>query len=373
MKMPLRPTQALIDLQAIRHNVGIVRERVGPDCKIAVAVKADAYGHGSLPVSRAALEAGADALCVALPQEGVELRQALPSVPVLVMVPAAPSDVGTVVGHDLTQTVDDEQDLLELDRAASRCGKRAKVHLKVDTGMGRLGVRPAEVAALVRRAAGLGNIELEGIFSHFATAPDPDQSVARRQLATFRQVCGELADAGVPVKLRHMANSAAVLSLPESHLDMVRPGIMIYGLRPAPHLGEGIVPAMTVTSRIVKLKTMRPGEPVSYGGTYRCPEARRIATIPMGYADGYRRGLSDRFHVIVRGGKAPVVGRVCMGMFMVDVSGVEGVKRGDEVLILGRSGEDHLPAEEMAQALGTISYEIVTGISRRVPRLYRGT
>ena len=369
----MRPTQALIDLQAIRHNVGIVRQRVGPDCKIAVVVKADAYGHGAISVSRAALEAGADTLCVTLPQEGAELRRAFPSVPILVMVLADPSDVATVVEHDLTQTVDDEQDLLALDRAASLCGRRAKVHLKVDTGMGRLGVRPAEAAALVRRAAGLRSVELEGIFSHFATADNPDQGFARRQLGAFRQVCDGLADAGMPIKLRHMANSAAVLSLPESHLDMVRPGIMIYGLRPAPHLGEGIVPAMTVTSRIVKLKTMRPGEPVSYGSTYRCPESRRIATIPMGYADGYRRGLSGRFHVIVRGARAPVVGRVCMGMFMVDVSGVAGVKKGDEVLILGRSGEDHLPTEEMARALGTISYEIVTGISRRVPRLYRET
>ena len=348
-----------------------MRERVGPACKIAVVVKANGYGHGSLEVSRAALEAGAERLCVALPSEGAELRGAFPSVPILVFGPVFPSEVETVVYHDLTQTVDDEEALAHLDSTAALYGQTAKIHIKVDTGMGRIGLRPGEVKAFAQRAASLRNVRIEGIYSHFATADDRDPTFAREQLAAFLEVAGELEDHGLGVEIRHMANSAAVLSLPESHLDMVRPGVMIYGLRPASHLGEKIRPAMTVVSRVAKLKVLPSGASVSYGRAYRCRGSRNIATIPMGYADGYRRGLSDRFYVLVRGQRAPVVGRICMDMFMVDVSEVAGVRKGDEVLIFGTRGDDHLPAEDMAEALGTIPYEIVTGIGPRVPRAYR--
>jgi alanine racemase len=236
--------------------------------------------------------------------------------------------------------------------------------------MGRVGLQPEEVIPFMERAARRERIRFGGVCSHFATA-DGDRAFAERQLAAFLDVVGRLQERGFELGLRHMANSAAVLSLPESHLDMVRPGIMLYGLRPAPELGEGLKPVMTVVSRITKLKVVPDGTPVSYGSTYRSRGRRSIATIPMGYADGYRRGLSNRFHVIVRGKKAPVAGTVCMDMFMADVSDIEGVAKGDEVLIFGKRGDDLLPAEEMAEALGTINYEIVTGISPRVPRLYR--
>jgi len=364
-----RPTQALIDLSAVRHNVGVVRDKVGPHCRIAAVLKADGYGHGAVEVARTALDAGAVMLCVALPREGAELREHFPSVPILVFGPVFPDEAETIAGHDLTQTVEDEEILLHLDRAAARCGRTLKVHLMVDTGMGRVGLQPHEVVPFMQRAARHAHLGFEGVESHFATADD-DPVFARQQLAVFLEIIARLEEAGIDPGVRHIANSAAVLSLPESHLDMVRPGIMLYGLRPAPHLGEQLRAAMTLVSRITKLKTVPDGTPVSYGSTYRARGPRSIATIPMGYADGYRRGLSNRFHVIVRGQRAPVAGRVCMDMFMADVTGIEGVSKGDEVLIFGRRAGDALPAEDMADALDTIPYEIVTGISRRVPRLY---
>ena len=267
--------------------------------------------------------------------------------------------------------MEDADILGHLERAAERYEKKVRVHLKIDTGMGRIGLQPVEAVPFMQHAAQYRHILYEGICSHFATA-DEDLAFAQRQFAVFVDVIAALEERGFEFELKHMANSAATLALPESHLDMVRPGIMIYGLRPAPFLGEGLRPAMTVMSRITKLKTVADGTPVSYGSTYRCHGTRTIATIPMGYADGYRRALSNCFRVIVRGEKAPIVGRICMDMFMVDVSDIQDVEKGDDVLIFGRRGEDFLPAEEMAEVLDTISYEVVTGISRRVPRFYSG-
>ena len=370
--MSERPTRAIVDLRAIGDNVAVVRQLVGPDCTIAAVVKADGYCHGSVQVARAAIEAGAAFLCVALPQEGVKLREHFREVPILVLGTISPPEAETVVNFDLAQTVDDEAILPYLSKAAALYGKTVRLHLKLDTGMSRIGVRPDEAVGFMERAAREANIEIEGIYSHFASSDHVDLSYARRQLAVFRDVLAELEGKGFAFRLRHIANSAAVLSLPESHLDMVRPGIMIYGLRPASHLGEGLRPAMAVVSRITKLKTLPDGTPVSYGCTYRCEGPRRIATIPMGYADGYRRALSNRFHVLIGGKKAPVVGRVCMDMFMVDVSELDGVRTGDEVLIFGKSEDGYLPAEEMAKAIDSIPYEIVTGITSRVPRIHRG-
>lgn len=365
-----RPTRAIVDLDAIRHNVGVVRRHVGPRCRIAAVVKADGYGHGALEVARAVLDAGSTMLCVALPEEGVALRQRFPDAPILVLGTILPSQAGTVANSGLTQTVDDDASLSRLDSAAALCGRPARVHLKIDTGMSRLGVEPEDAVRFMRRAREHRHIEVEGVYSHFATSEEPDQTFARRQLERFGATVAELEQDGFTFELTHMANSAAVLSIPESHLDMVRTGIILYGLRPAPHLGDDLRPAMTVVSQVTKLRTLPAGTPVSYGATYVTERARRIATIPMGYADGYRRGLSNRFHVLIRGQQAPVVGRVCMDMFMVDVSEVSGVEKGDEALILGKKGSDHLPAEEMAQTLHTIPYEVVTGITRRVPRTY---
>ncbi len=365
-----RPTKAIVDLDAIRHNIRVAREHVGPGCRIAAVVKADGYGHGALEVAQAVLDAGSTMLCVAFPEEGVELRQRFPEVPILVLGIIVPSQAETVVNFGLTQTVDDDTILPHLDRAAALCGHRARVHLKIDTGMSRLGVQQEDAVRLMRRAKEHRHIEVAGAYSHFATSDDPDQTFARRQLERFGAAVSELERHGFSFDLTHMANSAAVLSLPESHLDMVRPGIMVYGLRPAPHLGDDLRPAMTVVSRIMKLKTLPAGTPVSYGATYVTDTARKIATIPMGYADGYRRDLSNRFHVLIRGQEAPVVGRVCMDMFMVDVSEISGVSKGDEVLILGKQDSGYLPAEQMAQTLDTITHEIVTGIGRRVPRTY---
>ncbi len=365
-----RPTRAIVDLGAVRHNIGVARQHVGPGCRIAAVVKADGYGHGALQVAQAVLDAGSTMLCVAFPEEGAALRQRFPDVPILVLGTIIPAQAEAVANFGLTQTVDDDAILPHLDRAAALYGRRARVHLKIDTGMSRLGVQPEDAVRFMQRVAGHRHIEVEGVYSHFATSDEPEQTFARRQLERFGAAVAELEQHGFAFELTHMANSAAVLSMPESHLDMVRPGIMVYGLRPAPHLGDDLRPAMTVVSRITKLKTLPAGTPVSYGATYVTDRARKIATIPMGYADGYRRDLSNRFHVLIRGQQAPVVGRVCMDMFMVDVSEVSAVEKGDEVLILGKKDSGYLPAEEMAQTLDTITHEVLTGIGRRVPRTY---
>lgn len=364
------PTRVIVDLDAVRHNLQAVRRLVGPDCRIAAVVKADGYGHGSIPVARAVLDAGADMLCVAVTQEGVELRRSLPDASILVFGTVFPDEVDAVVESGLVQTVDDEAMLPHFDRAAASCGRQARLHLKVDTGMSRLGVWPEEALPFMRQAARCRHVRLEGIYSHFANSDARDQTFARRQLALFREVVEDLEAHGFSFEVAHIANSAAVLSMPESHLDMVRPGIMIYGLRPAPRLGDGLRPAMAVVSRITRLKLLPARTPVGYGCTWQSDEPRGIATIPIGYADGYRRQLSNGFHVLVRGQKAPVVGRVCMDMLMADVTDVAGAAKGDDVLIFGRIGGDWLPAEEMAAAAGTIPYEIVTGIGPRVPRVY---
>jgi alanine racemase len=365
-----RPTRATIHLDAIRHNVGVVRRRVGAACRIAAVVKADGYGHGAVEVSRAALEAGAEMLCVALPGEGAELRRHFPDVPVLVLGTCAREEAEAVVNFCLTQTVEDEAALDCLDRVAGLYDTRLRAHLKVDTGMSRIGVAPSEAAAFMRRATRCRHVEFEGVFSHFATADHQDLGFARQQLAVFREALDELARSGFEFQLRHMANSAGICTLPEAHFDMVRPGMMLYGLKPAPRVEAGLEPAMTLTSRIAKVKTVPAGTHVSYGRTYRCEQEHRIATVPAGYADGYSRALSNRFYAMVRGRRAPIVGRVCMDMFMADVSAIADARAGDEVLLLGKSGDDWVTAEAMAEARDTITQEIVVNVGPRVPRIY---
>ena len=368
--MSHRPTRAIVDLAAIRHNLGLVREQVGADCRIAAVVKADGYGHGLIEAGRACLQAGAERLCVALVDQAVKLRRSFPHVPILVMGTIAALEAEAVVEHDLTQTVDDRDAVEALDAAASAAGKRVRLHLKIDTGMTRIGVLPHEAVAFMEQATRYSHVDFEGVYSHFAKSDEPDLGFARRQLHVFLRTVDELARAGFPFALRHMSNSAAVFTLPESHLDMVRPGMMLYGMKPAPQVDLQQEPAMTVISRVARIRTVPPGTLVSYGCTYRCDSGTVVATVPMGYSDGYRRALSNRFYVLIRGRRAPVIGRVCMNMFMVDVSAIAAVRPGDEVLVFGKSLQGQITVDEMAEAAGTIPQEIVSRISCRVPRFY---
>ncbi|WP_003544393.1 alanine racemase [Desulfotomaculum nigrificans] len=368
------PIWAEIDLGAIRHNIKEVRRLVGPDREIMAVVKANGYGHGAVPVARAALSAGATRLAVARLNEAMVLRQAGINVPILVLGFIPPEQLAAALTNHITLTLYRTDLAEEISRVAQKLGQPAVIHLKVDTGMGRLGFIPEQGIEEVKRVSQLAGLKLEGIYTHFAAADETDKSYTRWQLDRFLSFISALEEQGVTFALRHCANSAAIIDHPEAYLDMVRPGIIIYGLYPSEEVNKSRVdlrPAMALKTRVAHLKTVKPGTKISYGCTYTVPRETVIGSLPLGYADGYPRLLSSRGQVIIRGQRAPIVGRVCMDQSMVDVGHIPGVKVGDEVLIFGRDGADYLPVEEVAAWLGTINYEMVCLVGARVPRIYK--
>ena len=359
-----------IDLEAIRHNVCVMRAHVAGDAKFMAVVKADAYGHGAIPVARAALEAGAAALAVAIPEEGAELRKAGIDAPILVLGGIEAAAAEAVVSLGLTQTVFDEELVRALSEAGVRLGKTARVHLKLDTGMNRIGLRSEEeVRALVRLMNSLPGIELTGCFTHMATADGETSEGTMRQLSRFEALCRAIAQEHPAPITRHAANTASIFRYPQAHFDMVRGGIALYGYPPVPQ-AKDLRPAMRWVTRAVQVKEIAPGERVGYGGAFEAEKATRVMTVPVGYADGYRRALSGKACVLVRGRRAPLLGRVCMDQIMVDVTDIPDAQAGDEVVLLGAQGTDCIDAQEMADWLGTISYEVICSPSRRVPRVY---
>ena len=361
-----RPAWAEVDLDAIRDNLAALRRAASPAGVLAV-VKANAYGHGAAPVARTAVEAGAFGLGVATVDEGVELRRAGIGAPVLVLGSLVPGEAGRAVAHDLIVTVSE----VGVAEAASRCagetGKTARLHLKVDTGMGRIGALPEEVVALARRLAALPHAVLHGCCTHFAAADDADLGSAASQLAQFREVLSALGREGIHPRLRHAANSAATLALPASHLDLVRCGIALYGIPPAPHL-RGLVPlrpAMRVCARVVHRKRVPAGTAIGYGRAYRTPRETTIATLPIGYADGYPRLAGGRGRVLVGHVRVPIAGRVSMDQITVD-AGDAPVALGDTAELWGRG----IPVEEVAAAAQTISYEVLARTAKRLPRIF---
>ena len=369
-EMPARPTRpawAEIDLGAVRDNVRAIAATLHPPARVMAIVKADAYGHGAPAVAREAVDAGAAALGVATADEGVQLRRAGMGGPILLLGYTSPEEADAAVAHDLSVTVFQTEVARALSRAASRAGRRAKIHIKIDTGMGRIGITPNEAASVVREAVALDGIALEGCFTHLATADEPDLGPARAQLEIFRSVLRQLEAAGITLGFRHAANSAAVLALPESHLDLVRPGIALYGIPPAPHLA-GRLPlrrAMRLRARITHVKRVEPGTAIGYGRTYRAARATTIATIPVGYADGYPRVLSGLGEVSLGGRRVPIAGRISMDQCMIDV-GAAAVRVGDEVELWG----EDVPVEDVAGLAHTIAYELLARVSRRVPRVF---
>lgn len=365
-----RSTRAIVDLGAVSHNVAAIREKVGPGRGLMAVVKADGYGHGAVRVARVALASGADSLAVAIPEEGRELREAGIEVPILVLGLIQPDEAYKVVESRLEQTVSSMELLRALDQEAQEASVRVRVHVKVDTGMSRIGVQPEDAVAFVQAARRLENLTLYGLYSHFASADERDKSFSLQQLNRFNSVVEKLAEAGLHIPKKHMANSAAILDIPESYYDVVRPGIIIYGAYPSGEVQRSIdlKPAMTLKTRITELKVVPPGIAVSYGRTYTTGRQATVATLPIGYADGYNRRLSNRAEVWVNGSRAPVIGRVCMDMCMIDVSGVGEVWPGDDVVLFG----DDIPVEEVAEIIGTINYEVLCAVSKRVPRVYVG-
>lgn len=366
-------TWAEISLENLEHNYRALRACTGVGCRFMGMVKADAYGHGAVPVAKKLAELGTDYLAVASLEEGLELRKAGVQIPVLILgvTPAAFSR--EVVENDLTQTVCDLEHASFLSAAAKELGKTAKVHLKVDTGMSRLGVPAHDVrsaADLLAPICALSSLEAEGIFTHFACA-DEDEETTMAQFTRFLDVVDYLKNYhGVKFALRHCAASAAVLHYPCTHLDMIRPGIALYGHYPHPSCegldGPGLRPVMTLKTRVASVKELPADTAVSYGGTYVLQKDSRVAVLPVGYGDGLRRALSGKMSVLVNGQRAEQIGRICMDLCMLDVSHLPDAAEGDEVVLFGEG----LPLEDMAATAETIPYELLCAVSPRVPRIY---
>jgi alanine racemase len=366
------PVWAEIDLDAIAHNVAAIKRHVGEGVAIMAVVKANAYGHGMVPVARMALESGASWLAVNRVSEGVTLRQVGIHAPILVMgyIPIAAAT--TAVRYDLTPTVASMTLAEALSAVAARTGKTIPVHVKIDTGMGRFGLLPDEAVDFARALHRLPALVLEGVYTHFSVADLPDKSYTHRQFAIYREIMAALEMEDIRVPMKHVANSAATLDLPEMHLNAVRPGIAIYGLRPSDEV-EPVIPlrpALTLKSRVGRVCTLPFGSSVSYGRTFVTQRPTPMALVPVGYGDGYMRLNSNRGAVLIHGRRAAIRGRVCMDQFVVEVSGIEGVAMNDEVVLIGRQGDEVLLAEEVARWAETINYEVVTQLLPRVPRVY---
>lgn len=367
---PGRPTWLEVDLEAIAHNVRRIAGLVGAGVRVMAVLKADAYGHGAIRVARTALNNGASYLGVASINEGAVLRQVDITAPILVLGYTPAWQARDLVLHDLSATVYNLDVARALSRAAHELQKEVRVHVKVDSGMGRLGLLPEEVPAFVAGLRALPGLVLEGIFTHMSTA-DSDLDYARWQLSRFLQVMEDLARDGVRFPLVHAANSAAILALPDSHLSMVRLGIAMYGLQPSPQvpLPPDFRPALSFKTQVAQVKALPPGSFVGYGKSYQTAGEERIAVLPVGYADGFRRAPRHWDEVLIRGRRAPIVGRVSMDQTTVDVSHIPGVRQGDEVVLIGEQGEGRITAEDVAERLGTINYEVVSEILARVPRV----
>lgn len=364
-----RPTRAEIRLGALRRNFGTARGLAGPGVKVMAVVKANAYGHGILRVATELVAAGADYLGVAFLEEGMFLRRNGVRAPILVLGAINAGQIPRFLEHDLEFTLPSTEKAKAVSAAAVAAGAVAKVHLKVDTGMERIGVHWYAAEPFIDEALALPGLEIRGLFSHFATADD-NLDFARDQLSRFREVLGLLEARGLRPPLVHLANSAALVNLPEARFDMVRPGILLYGYEPTPLRTVGLEPVMRLMSKVAYFKSVRAGSPVSYGGTWAPAADTRLATIPIGYGDGYSRALSNKGEVVIRGRRLPVVGRVCMDQLMVDLGPRGEAYNGDEVLLFGRRGDDCLPAELLCGRMDTIPYELTCMVSARVPRIY---
>ncbi len=364
------PTCAYIDLQAIRHNVTAVR-RCAPDAEIMAVVKADAYGHGAIAVARVALESGATRLAVAHLSEAISLREAGIASPILVFGGFLPEHLQAYDAFQLEMVLANDHYWPQLEHHAAANGRPIPVHVKFDTGMGRLGFDWRQAEAILQKISSSSFLKPVGLMSHFATADEADKAFAEEQLQRFSRVLKTARTYGLTCPA-HMANSAAVLDLPTAHLDIVRPGIMLYGYYPSAETSECVAlrPALRWVSRLVQVKRISAGDTVSYGATWQAKQDTVIGTVAAGYADGYLRALSGKMHVLVRGRRVPVVGRICMDMFMVDLGVNTDAEAGDEVVLLGKQGEDEIRMAEFCHALQTIPYEVTCMISRRVPRLY---
>ncbi len=368
----LRSAWVEIDLDAIRHNIKEIRQTIGPLVEIMAAVKAEAYGHGAVEVAKTALNAGATWLGVAIPEEGILLREAGLNSPILIFGPLQPEQVLSVIKYDLTATICNYDSALELSKEAVKNNQTAGVHLKIDTGMGRIGIRPEEAGSFLKRLRELPGIKVSGIFSHLATADAADKSYAMQQVSAFTNVVNNLKGTGLLPEKVHLANSAGIIDLPSSYFNMVRPGIMLYGLYPSKEVSHDKIklkPALSLKAKVSFSKKTPPGTGLSYEQKYHTNRESIIATLPIGYGDGWSRRLSHKAQVLINGRKYPIVGTICMDQCMVDV-GDEEINPGQEAVLIGKDGEMEITADMVAEQLGTINYEVTCMLNNRLPRVY---
>jgi alanine racemase len=367
-----RPTWAEINLGNLTHNVKAFRQHIPQPTRLMAVVKADGYGHGDAEVARAALAAGADWLAVALVEEGIRLRQAGLAAPILILGYLPPESLSAVIQYRLTPAITDISTLLLMEDEARRQRRKVGIHLKVDTGMGRLGPRDTGGLDLAKRTLTSSHLELEGVFTHFATADDEDKGYTNAQLDKFKRLV-ETIKKEKPQVIAHCANSAAAIEIPQAYFDMVRIGISLYGLYPSGQVKKLIPlkPVMSLHTSIAFVKEVPAGTAISYGRTFvtSCPS--RIATLPLGYADGLFRTLSGKAEFLIQGRRVPQVGRICMDYTMADITDLPEAEVGEPVVVFGNQGQEHISADDLALLTGTISYEILCAVSARVPRYYK--
>ena len=366
----IRPTHVEINLGTIAQNFAAIRAHVGTAAVMPV-VKANAYGHGIVEVAQHLVKHGATCFGVALLEEAVVLRQAGILVPILVFGGVATRQIPQFIAHELMMTASSIDKLRQIDDAAAAAKMKARVHLKIDTGMERIGVHWYSAEKLLEASLGFANVEIAGIYSHFASSDAAELAGAKEQLTRFLEVLEFYPKRGLKSPQRHIANSGGILQLPESHLDLVRPGIMLYGVYPSRETKQTVIvkPALSWKSQVVFFKVVQPSNPVSYGGTWSSDHPVRVVTVPMGYGDGYFRALSNRGQVLIRGQRHPIVGRVCMDQFMVNLEWGTAYN-GDVVTIIGHDGNETITAQDVADSAGTIAYEVLTNINARVPRVH---
>lgn len=363
-----------VDLDAIAHNVHTLRAFIGPSVELFAVVKANAYGHGLVPVAQTVLKHGVSRLAVGRLSEGLQLREAGISAPVLALYYLMPDELRIAVERDLVPTVGEMESALVVSALGVARQKPVPVHVKIDTGMGRYGVMPGQAVSFFNQIATLPGLVVEGIFTHFATAEERDKTFVREQFQIFQDVLAELSAAGHPIPLLHAANSAAALDLPETHLDAVRSGLALYGMYPSNEVSHALSlrPALALKSHVASVRQLPAGASISYGRSYITPRPMTVALVPIGYGDGYHRLLSNRGAVLVNGCRAPMVGRVCMDQVVVDVSGCGPVALNDEVVLIGQQGDERITVEEIAGWAETINYEITTALLARLPRFFKG-
>lgn len=372
-KEALRPVWAEINLSNLDYNIKQIKQKAG-DKEIIGVVKADGYGHGSVSVSKVLLENGVKTLAIATLQEAITLREGGITCPIIMLGITPEMYADTLLKYDITPVTSSYENAAAISEAAKAAGKIAEAFVAVDTGMGRIGFLPNEGSIEeFKKISGLSNLKIKGLFSHFATADEKDKSYAEQQLFHYDNFYEKLKQAGVDIPFRTFANSAAIMEIPAAHFDAVRPGIVLYGCYPSCEVDKdqlSIKPVMSVKANIVHLKKVQPGFSVSYGRKFTTQRESLIATLTLGYADGYPRYLSGKGRVIVNGVYAPVVGNICMDQCMIDVTDVPDVKLGDEVVLMGSQGDLTILADEIGEKTGTINYEIVCAFGQRLPKVY---